>query len=131
MDRAMFDQAMALVCDPYESFTDEEAERLQDAFNLEGFSIERAIYADAEYEHCGPGADEMLESAQDAEFLRTAMGLLTARQRDVLELRYGIRSGREHTQKEVAAMLGISQPAVAQHEQAAQKRLAIWLAKIF
>jgi RNA polymerase sporulation-specific sigma factor len=71
------------------------------------------------------------EREQDAEFLHTAMRLLTNRQRDIIELRYGIRSGREHTQEEVGAMLGISQQAVAQHEQAARVRLAVFLAEVF
>ena len=131
MDRAVIDAALALVCDPYETFTDEEAERLEDAFGLEGFSIERVLYPDVEREFSSPGLDEVSERDETLDALRDAMHHLTDRQADVVELRFGIRNGRDYTQAEVGAMLGISQQAVEQHEQAAMRKIRVLLAEVF
>ena len=49
--------------------------------------------------------------------------LLTDRQRLVIELRYGFRDGIEYSQREVAALMGISRSMAHQHEQAAIKKL--------
>jgi RNA polymerase sporulation-specific sigma factor len=76
-------------------------------------------------------AESLVERVQRSDLVHTALSRLTDRQRDVLELRYGLRSGREHTQEEVATMLGISRVAVSQHEQAARVRLAVFLAEVF
>jgi len=53
----------------------------------------------------------------------TAFELLNARKRRVLELRYGLPNGREHTVQEVAELLGWSREAVRQLERRAYNRL--------
>jgi len=108
----------------------EERDWLAGCFGSTGYQVHQIIPDDLD-KLSHESAEASAEREQDAEFLHTAMSLLTARQRDVLELRYGLRSGREHTQEEVADMLGISQQAVAQHEQAARVRLAVFLAEVF
>jgi RNA polymerase sigma factor (sigma-70 family) len=70
-----------------------------------------------------PSASEVYAKEREARMLRAAFQHLTARQSDVMELRHGLGTGRDFTQAEVAAMLGISQPAVAEHEAAALRRL--------
>ena len=54
---------------------------------------------------------------------REALRSLKERQRQVLELRYGIDTGGEHTLEEVATRLGISRERVRQIERAALDRL--------
>jgi len=108
----------------------EERDWLAGCFGSTGYQVHQIIPDDLD-KLSHEGAEVCAERAQDAEFLRKAMSLLTDRQRDVLELRYGINSGREHTQEEVATMLGISRVAVSQHEQAGRIRLAVWLAEVF
>lgn len=48
---------------------------------------------------------------------------LTEKQRFVLELRHGLRDGYSYTQREVAAMMGISQEMVRKHEEAARGKI--------
>jgi RNA polymerase sporulation-specific sigma factor len=108
----------------------EERDWLAGCFGSTGYQVHQIIPDDID-KLSHESAETCAERRQDAEFLHTAMGLLTARQRDILELRYGIKSGREHTQEEVATMLGISRVAVSQHEQAARVRLAVFLAEVF
>lgn len=62
--------------------------------------------------------DQFLVSQED-----DPMDLLTEKQRFVIELRYGIRDGISYTQREVAALMGITKRAVAKHEEAAKKKL--------
>ena len=108
----------------------EERDFLAGCFGSSGYQVHQIIPDDLDALST-ESAEVTAERDQDAEFLRGAMRMLTERQRDVLELRYGIRNGRGYTQIEVANMLGISQPAVAQHEHAAQRRLAVLLAEVF
>ena len=60
------------------------------------------------------------ESDADALFIERAaaqlLGLLDARAADVLRLRYGIGTGREHTLVEVSAALGLSRDRVRRIE---------------
>ena len=55
---------------------------------------------------------------QDAErtALRQAVAQLEPRERQIMEMRYGLRSGREQTQKEVADAIGISQSYISRLE---------------
>lgn len=57
-----------------------------------------------------------LDSAIERASLRTAIRALTSRERNIVELRYGIGGGGERTQKEVADMLGISQSYISRLE---------------
>ena len=55
-----------------------------------------------------------------------ALQSLNARERRVLELRYGITNSREHTLEEIADRLGCTREAVRQTEKRAINRLRRW-----
>ena len=57
--------------------------------------------------------------------LGNAIGQLSARERQIVELRFGLQTpgGKELTQKEVADMLGISQSYISRLEKKIMKRL--------
>lgn len=65
-----------------------------------------------------------IEKETDKELLHLAMNKLSGRERNIVELRFGInKTGEEKTQKEVADMLGISQSYISRLE----KRIIIRL----
>ena len=67
-----------------------------------------------------------LDEETDRQLLKIALGRLSDRERDIMELRFGIgRGGVEKTQKEVADMLGISQSYISRLE----KRIIVRLKK--
>ena len=67
-----------------------------------------------------------LDEETDRQLLKIALGRLSDRERDIMELRFGIgRGGVEKTQKEVADMLGISQSYISRLE----KRIIVRLRK--
>lgn len=57
-----------------------------------------------------------LEAEVDRSLLKVALGKLNGRERQIMQLRFGLRDGRERTQKEVADMLGISQSYISRLE---------------
>ncbi|MCQ2353910.1 MAG: RNA polymerase sporulation sigma factor SigK [Clostridia bacterium] len=65
---------------------------------------------------------DRLVMAEQAKFLVTA--LLCERERQVIRLRYGLDGGEQHTQRETAAVLGISRSYVSRIEKAALQKLA-------
>ncbi|HEX3029014.1 MAG TPA: RNA polymerase sporulation sigma factor SigE [Clostridia bacterium] len=64
-----------------------------------------------------------IEDEVDKELLSTAMKKLSARDKRIMELRFGLSSGVEKTQKEVADMLGISQSYISRLEKRIISRL--------
>ena len=68
-----------------------------------------------------------IEQAEERESIRRAVADLDAREREIIELRYGMGGGRELTQKEVADRLGISQSYISRLE----KRIMLRLRKEF
>ncbi len=64
-----------------------------------------------------------IEDEVDRELLKTAMKKLPLREKKIMELRFGLNSGEEKTQKEVADMLGISQSYISRLEKRIIKRL--------
>ena len=50
-----------------------------------------------------------IEEEVDKKLLRVCMSKLNPREKNIMELRFGFKTGNEKTQKEVADMLGISQ----------------------
>lgn len=67
-----------------------------------------------------------LDEETDKQLLKIALGKLSVRERNIMELRFGIgRGGQEKTQKEVADMLGISQSYISRLE----KRIIVRLRK--
>jgi RNA polymerase sporulation-specific sigma factor len=57
-----------------------------------------------------------LEQREERQIVRDAVCCLAPRERELIELRYGMRTGREMTQKEVADLLGISQSYISRLE---------------
>jgi len=57
-----------------------------------------------------------IEDAVDEELLALAMEKLTPREKQIMELRFGLYGQHEHTQKQVADMMGISQSYISRLE---------------
>ena len=57
-----------------------------------------------------------IENGVESELLGVALTKLNDREREIMELRYGLDGGDEKTQKEVADMLGISQSYISRLE---------------
>lgn len=57
-----------------------------------------------------------IEDEVDMKLLRASIDKLNKRERNIMELRFGLTSGTEKTQKEVADMLGISQSYISRLE---------------
>ena len=57
-----------------------------------------------------------LEDEVDKKLLRNSMEKLNPREKNIMELRFGFKTGNEKTQKEVADMLGISQSYISRLE---------------
>ena len=66
-----------------------------------------------------------MEEEVDKKLLRMALEKLNDRERDIIELRFGIncKDGKERTQKEVADMMGISQSYISRLEKKIMRRL--------
>ncbi len=64
-----------------------------------------------------------IENEVDKQLLRIALGKLSKRERSIMELRFGVRSGTVKTQKEVADLLGISQSYISRLEKRIIARL--------
>ena len=64
-----------------------------------------------------------IENEVDKQLLRIALSKLSKRERSIMELRFGVRSGNAKTQKEVADLLGISQSYISRLEKRIIARL--------
>lgn len=64
-----------------------------------------------------------LEQREERAVVRRAVAALEPRERELIELRYGLRGGDELTQKEVADLLGISQSYISRLEKRILLRL--------
>ena len=64
----------------------------------------------------GDEVDRRLEDEVDRELLHAALARLGARERRIVELRFGLNGHAEYTQKQVADMLGISQSYISRLE---------------
>ena len=74
----------------------------------------------------GTDGDEVsrpLEDDAEKAMLRRAVASLSEREREIISLRFGLKSGREYTQKEVADLLGISQSYISRLEKKIIERL--------
>ncbi|MBR5236807.1 MAG: RNA polymerase sporulation sigma factor SigE [Clostridia bacterium] len=81
----------------------------------------------------GTDTDEIshrIEEEVDRQLLYSAINRLSSRERQIMELRFGLRSGNEKTQKEVADKLGISQSYISRLEKRIIGRLKIEFAKL-
>lgn len=64
-----------------------------------------------------------LEQREEKETIRRAVAALDPREREIIEMRYGLGGGNEMTQKEVADHLGISQSYISRLEKKIIARL--------
>lgn len=66
---------------------------------------------------------KFIEEEVDRNLLKQALSKLTPREKNIIELRFGLSNGLERTQKEVADILGISQSYISRLEKRIIKRL--------
>ncbi len=71
-----------------------------------------------------------IEFEVDKKLLNMAIAKLNSREKNIMELRFGLISGDEKTQKEVADMLGISQSYISRLEKKIIKRLKKEISKM-
>lgn len=67
--------------------------------------------------------DAEIEHLFDKERLNSLLDIMTGREREVLDLRFGLVDARPHTLAEVAKKLGVSRERIRQIEEAALKKL--------
>ena len=70
---------------------------------------------------CGKSVDENIENAKS--LVLQAVSKLNDRECLIMELRFGLNGKKEHTQKQVADKLGISQSYISRLEKKIIKRL--------
>lgn len=71
-----------------------------------------------------------IESETEREILRGAVSELCEREREIMEMRFGLIDGKEKTQKEVAEIIGISQSYISRLEKKIIKKLRVKLESI-
>lgn len=71
-----------------------------------------------------------LDADIEKQMLHTAIDTLNAREKHIVALRYGLGEDKEHTQKEVADMMGISQSYISRLEKRIIGKLRDELAKM-
>ena len=71
-----------------------------------------------------------IEEEVDKNLLKQAIEKLSAREKTIIELRFGLNNGLEKTQKEVADLLGISQSYISRLEKRIIKRLQKEMSKL-
>ena len=71
-----------------------------------------------------------IETEAERELLRGAVSELCVREREIMEMRFGLINGKEMTQKEVADMIGISQSYISRLEKRIIKKLRVKLESI-
>ena len=71
-----------------------------------------------------------IERSAEKEMLREAIGKLSQREREIMNMRFGLNGEEERTQKEVADALGISQSYISRLEKKIVLRLKKELAKL-
>lgn len=71
-----------------------------------------------------------IESEAEREMLRLAVSELGSREREIMEMRFGLADGQEKTQKEVAELIGISQSYISRLEKKIIKKLKVQLEKL-
>jgi RNA polymerase sporulation-specific sigma factor len=70
---------------------------------------------------------QRLEQNDERMLLREAVARLAPRERQIMELRFGLRDGAEHTQKETADAIGISQSYISRLEKRIIRELRLKL----
>ena len=70
-----------------------------------------------------------IEEVEERRMVRESVAGLEAREREIIELRFGLNGGRERTQKEVADLLGISQSYISRLEKKIMERLRVQMSE--
>ncbi|MFR4406350.1 MAG: sigma-70 family RNA polymerase sigma factor, partial [Anaerovoracaceae bacterium] len=81
----------------------------------------------------GTENDEIYDHIEDEvnrKLLGYAMGKLSVREREIVEMRFGLAGGKEMTQKEVADFMGISQSYISRLEKKIIGRLQSEIKKL-
>ncbi len=73
---------------------------------------------------------QSIENDVDRQLLSIAMEKLSSRERNIMEMRFGIKTGIQKTQKEVADLLGISQSYISRLEKKIISRLKRDISKL-
>lgn len=71
-----------------------------------------------------------VEKEAERELIRSTVSGLCDREREIMELRFGLIDGKEKTQKEVADIIGISQSYISRLEKKIIKKLRLRLEKL-
>ncbi len=71
-----------------------------------------------------------IENEVDKQLIGIALENLSSREKNIMELRFGVKSGKTRTQKEVADMLGISQSYISRLEKRIIQRMKKDIAKM-
>lgn len=71
-----------------------------------------------------------IETEAEREILHDAVSELGEREREIMEMRFGLTDGKEKTQKEVADMIGISQSYISRLEKKIIQKLKLKLESI-
>ncbi|MCR4638056.1 RNA polymerase sporulation sigma factor SigE [Ruminococcus sp.] len=72
-----------------------------------------------------------IETEAEREILRNAVSELCDREREIMEMRFGLIDGKEKTQKEVADSIGISQSYISRLEKKIIKKLRIKIESVY
>lgn len=64
-----------------------------------------------------------IETEAERELIRNAVSELGGREKEIMEMRFGLADGKEKTQKEVAEIIGISQSYISRLEKKIIKKL--------
>jgi RNA polymerase primary sigma factor len=67
--------------------------------------------------------DSTIEHLLDKERVANLLEIMSPREKQVLDMRFGLASGKTHTLAEVAKKLGVSRERVRQVEEGALKKL--------
>jgi RNA polymerase primary sigma factor len=67
--------------------------------------------------------DEGIEHILDKERVRNLLGIMSPREREVLDMRFGLVDGKPHTLAEAAIKLGVSRERIRQIEEVALRKL--------
>lgn len=72
-----------------------------------------------------------IETEAERDILRSAVAELCDREREIMEMRFGLIDGKEKTQKEVADSIGISQSYISRLEKKIIKKLRIKIESVY
>ena len=102
---------------------DERTYNDKDKFAVEGDFVEGLTLADFMEDNATPAHFDRLDYLQMRELLREAMNILTAHERKVLSLRFGLEDGRMRTLDEVAKIFKVSGDNIQAVEAKALRKL--------